>query len=106
MIDDAVFRAITIEQLVDLASVIKAVLACELLDQRSGKRITWDVVNLYHINGHLVKPLTARDRCSYVELVANKPQPPIWCRYTYTLYTKAQDCDVLQVCITFLGCTV
>ena len=32
----------------------------------------------YHICGHFVKPLTTRDRCSWVELVATGPQSPTW----------------------------
>ena len=32
----------------------------------------------YHICGHFVKPLTTRDRCSWVELVATGPQKPTW----------------------------
>jgi len=41
-------------------------------------RITWQNANLYHINDNFVMPLTCKDQCSFVELVAESPQKPRW----------------------------
>lgn len=35
-------------------------------------------INLYSVVDHIIKPATQLCRCSYVELVANSPQPPEW----------------------------
>merc|ERR1719491_2018446 len=35
-------------------------------------------VNLYDLNKYLIMPDTAKDRCSYVEMVAKGPQPADW----------------------------
>eukprot|EP00657_Telonema_sp_P-1_P007576 TRINITY_DN27583_c0_g1_i1.p1 TRINITY_DN27583_c0_g1~~TRINITY_DN27583_c0_g1_i1.p1 ORF type:complete len:128 (+),score=18.15 TRINITY_DN27583_c0_g1_i1:198-581(+) len=33
---------------------------------------------MYHICNHVVKPLTADDKCSWVEMVAQGTQKPMW----------------------------
>eukprot|EP00439_Symbiodinium_sp_Y106_P082361 s337_g21.t1 len=41
-----------------------------------GSPLRWLDVNMYHICQHFVLPLTRRESCSYVELVASDLQPP------------------------------
>ncbi|CAE8626046.1 unnamed protein product, partial [Polarella glacialis] len=73
-------RAIHLGQLEELAELLKEVLSkADLRDSHSSDaRITWQCVNLYHINDHVVMPLTRPARCSFVELVASGPQKPVW----------------------------
>jgi len=35
-------------------------------------------INLYQVCENLIKPATAERKCSFVELIANAPQPPRW----------------------------
>ncbi|CAJ1377812.1 unnamed protein product [Effrenium voratum] len=63
-------RAITLAQIQELASYVEELAALQVFD--------WEEVNLYTICKALVKPLTLRFRCSFVELVAAGPQEPLW----------------------------
>jgi len=75
-------RGITIHQLSFLGSFVKEVLdTVEIRDPHPGSnadRITWRNVNLYHINDLFVVPLTDQFECSFVELLADGPQDPLW----------------------------
>ena len=77
-------RAMTLQQL-DLLSEF----ATQELDQRQimdtneysatrGERITLDILNMYHMCDYFVKRLTRAFQCSFMELVADGPQPPLW----------------------------
>jgi len=41
-------------------------------------RLTPETVNLYHLTELLIEPATRGRRCSFVELIAEGPQPPEW----------------------------
>ncbi len=77
-------RAVTLGQLLDLGELVeRALAACEVIDDdphssTRGKRITWETVNMYHINRHFVLALTQKYQCSFVDLVASGAQPPRW----------------------------
>ena len=78
-------RATTIGQLRSLATLIQWVLErCELIDNNSysatnGQRIVWEIANMYHICDEIIMPLTARPcECSWVEMVADHAQEPVW----------------------------
>jgi len=77
-------RAIAIKQLKGLGQLVERVLRdCEILDedQRSvtkGARIAWEEATMYHICTHFVEPLTEPHKCSFVELVADRAQRPMW----------------------------
>ena len=78
-------RATTIGQLRSLATLIQWVLErCELIDNNSysatnGQRIVWEIANMYHICDEIIMPLTARPcECSWVEMVAEHAQEPVW----------------------------
>ena len=77
-------RAVTIHQLNLLATIVKLmVMKRTLIDgnkysKNFKERITWINVNMYHICTHAVKPLSAKDRCSWIELVASGAQKPTW----------------------------
>ena len=43
-----------------------------------GQALTSSCVNLYHLVDLLVKPATASRDCSFVELMAEGPQPCKW----------------------------
>jgi hypothetical protein len=45
---------------------------------RKGKRITAETLDLYTLVKRVIKPATADQRCSFVELKAAGPQPPVW----------------------------
>lgn len=83
-IQDAAERAITQQQLTRLAGFLFYVLQeAEIRDDEPqsatyNQRISWDIINMYHINQHFVKPLTKQAQCSYVELVADGPQQCVW----------------------------
>lgn len=77
-------RAMRLQQLLDLGGFIESVLqAVDVKDPNPNPefnvgRITWENVNLYHINDLFVMPLTEADKCSFMEMVATKPQDPLW----------------------------
>lgn len=66
------------EQLQELARYVHQVAEACYLTDASGSVLASSAVNLYSINDALVKPLTQPFQCSWVELVAKKPQPPSW----------------------------
>jgi len=70
----------TLAQLKELAEVVElAVGVVEIVDEHTGSRITWDTVNMYHVDPHFVRALTLRFKSSFCELVAKKgPQPGQW----------------------------
>mmetsp|Transcript_41542 Transcript_41542/g.74625 ORF Transcript_41542/g.74625 Transcript_41542/m.74625 type:complete len:1073 (-) Transcript_41542:31-3249(-) len=47
--------------------------------QPSTKSISFDALNLYHVDSWLIWPATEGSRCSFVELVAEQAQPAVWC---------------------------
>eukprot|EP00927_Polykrikos_kofoidii_P079088 TRINITY_DN75877_c0_g1_i1.p1 TRINITY_DN75877_c0_g1~~TRINITY_DN75877_c0_g1_i1.p1 ORF type:complete len:805 (-),score=136.64 TRINITY_DN75877_c0_g1_i1:45-2348(-) len=74
-------RGINLQQLMEFGILAQRVLSKVVLRDTYSNgtpRIVWETANLYHLNEHFVKPLTARFRCSFVELVASKPQIPRW----------------------------
>ena len=76
-IPDCAERAVTLEQLQELASYVQEVSEADFLKNR-GTTVTSDAVNLYVINDAFVMPLTQQFKCSWVELVATGPQLPRW----------------------------
>ena len=44
----------------------------------NGQRIVMEIVNMYHLCEHFVKPITKPFQCSWVELVAMEEQRPQW----------------------------
>ena len=72
-------RGITVRQLHLLSELISAVLeATVLIDKFRKLPITQKSVNMYNICAHFVMPLTADERCSFVELVEDEVKPPQW----------------------------
>ena len=78
-------RAVTLGQLQCLARLAVWVLGeCELIDDNKysatvGRRIVWDITNMYHLCTHIVMPLTCKPwACSWVEMVAVQAQKPVW----------------------------
>lgn len=72
-------RAISLAQLDVVGESIQDILITDhVWDARTKSRLTWDGVNLYHIQEHLVLPLTKSHRCSFVEVMATGPQSTRW----------------------------
>eukprot|EP00434_Breviolum_minutum_P020137 symbB.v1.2.017757.t1/scaffold1389.1/size122275/6 len=73
-------RAIVLEQLNDLMSVIKLRLDQETLMSTGPRptRLSYHSCNLYDTMEHFIKPATEEKQCSYVELVASGPQLAQW----------------------------
>lgn len=71
-------RGITLRQILDLGQLVRQVVTSAIIHGAHRARVSWDDVNMYHINENVVMPLTARFPCSWVELVALGPQPPLW----------------------------
>lgn len=72
-------RGITLHQLESLVDLFQRVVEhWPIEDSYNGQRVTWKRGNLYHLCENILKPLTARDQCSWVELVASGAQDPLW----------------------------
>lgn len=72
-------RAITLEQVNELTDLVDDVLQGVVAqDPRNYQRITFENVNLYHMNELFVLRLTEADVCSFVELICEGPQDPTW----------------------------
>lgn len=72
-------RAITLAQLRSLYELVQQVVPLyEIVDAFSKEKVSLESANLYHLNDHFVKPLSATFQCSFVELVAKGPQAPKW----------------------------
>lgn len=81
-------RGLFLHQLFALAKLIKEVLEkCPLQsDSASGPSrvaeggdcLTWITIDMYQCSKHFLQPLTIRFQCSFVELIAEKPQVPQW----------------------------
>ena len=85
IIENGEDRAVTIHQLNLLATIVKLIVTKQTLidsnkySKNFNEQITWINVNMYHICTHAVKPLSAKDKCSWVELVASGgAQKPTW----------------------------
>jgi len=69
--------------------------------QQDGVRLTIRTVNLYQVVDNVIKPATRRRRCSFVELIADEAQPPLWfvshwwgeavCRFVLVVQQHAKD---------------
>jgi len=77
-IGEAELRGISLEQINELSRFLQMCLTRANIRDKNDLRVHWNNVNLYHIDFHVVKPLTLPYRCSFVELVATVPQPPVW----------------------------
>eukprot|EP00929_Paragymnodinium_shiwhaense_P048027 TRINITY_DN24348_c0_g1_i1.p1 TRINITY_DN24348_c0_g1~~TRINITY_DN24348_c0_g1_i1.p1 ORF type:complete len:1160 (-),score=239.75 TRINITY_DN24348_c0_g1_i1:122-3601(-) len=83
-VNDTHQRAITGRQLTELSEHTQTLLeTIEVMDpntkmEENVGQITWQNVNLYHLNDLVVKPLTKAYPCSWVELIAGGPQRPVW----------------------------
>jgi len=83
-IQETEHRAIQLQQMNVLAGFVRMVLgSCEILDENPysamrGERVMYHNVNMYHMCDHFIKPLTDRFKCSFVDLVAQSSQPPLW----------------------------
>jgi hypothetical protein len=76
-------RGIRLNQINSLAALVTNItqafsLPIDKFDKRRISEVTWDNITMYYINTHVVKPLTKEFRCSFVELVATRPQAPRW----------------------------
>lgn len=71
-------RAIQLRQLGFVLACIRCGCNQHGWSDAEGRRLTWKMVNLYHLVNLLVKPATASRECSFVELVAEGPQPCKW----------------------------
>lgn len=108
-------RAIKLSQLNELAALVHQVFTKEeYLDHFSEKVITWDTVNLYHINEHQVLPLTYRFQSSFVDLIADDEQKPVWFishwwgtpfKETVALMNWHARCRKLGITTTYWICT-
>eukprot|EP00978_Attheya_sp_CCMP212_P013376 scaffold33679_cov57-Attheya_sp.AAC.1 len=76
------YRGITLRQLKEL--IVHIVFYCRIDKWKStdpsqhAKLLKPEEVTLYDVVQYLVKPLTEKRRCSYVELIADMPQKPLW----------------------------
>jgi hypothetical protein len=78
-IADAHHRGLSIAQLEQLGNFITEVLKTYVThDKLSGKIVTPQNINLYHICDLFIKPLSENDECSFVEIIAPKTQEPSW----------------------------
>lgn len=79
-IPETELRGITLEQITNLASLVRQVVTKVSIPDpfTSLARVTWLIVNMYHIDPNFVQPLTKPFKCSFVELVASASQPPRW----------------------------
>jgi hypothetical protein len=75
-------RGITVPQLEEAFAE-----ACERCDSErwvftsgphKGERVAPATIDLYTLAERLIKPATAERRCSFVEMKATGPQPPVW----------------------------
>ena len=83
--DNPQSRAISIHQLEVLGRLIKKVLRTTYYPKKvpDGKdkwrtvgQLTKINISMYEINNLFIKPLTLANKCSYVEMIASKPQDP------------------------------
>ena len=83
--DNPQSRAISIHQLEVLGRLIKKVLRTTYYPKKvpDGKdkwrtvgQLTKINISMYEINNLFIKPLTLANNCSYVEVIASKPQDP------------------------------
>ena len=49
-----------------------------VIDAKRGERLTPKTVTLYDLCDHMIVPDTCQRSCSYVELIADRKQPPDW----------------------------
>lgn len=75
-------RGITLQQLKALSELVQQVLESIKVEDPNPSTdlgiITHDNCNLYHLNELFVLRLTAKEVCSFVELVMDAPQDPVW----------------------------
>eukprot|EP00931_Biecheleriopsis_adriatica_P060368 TRINITY_DN36250_c0_g1_i1.p1 TRINITY_DN36250_c0_g1~~TRINITY_DN36250_c0_g1_i1.p1 ORF type:complete len:438 (-),score=97.43 TRINITY_DN36250_c0_g1_i1:150-1463(-) len=108
-------RAIRLLQLNGLAALVLKVFTEQDIEDKFSKEVaTWDTVNLYLINEHVVLPLTDRFKCSLVDLVAEGEQRPRWFvshwwgtpfKETIALLNWHAKCRELSVYATYWICT-
>ena len=69
-IENTHMRGLTVEMLEELADIVQKVLETgyTITDKVSGKEVTMDTMNLYHLDEHFIRPLTKAHQCSFVEL--------------------------------------
>ena len=99
MIEKTEERAISLPQLWGLWAAVVAHSASWLsfnMETKEHEPLTKraEEVNLYELNDNWVLPQTAPHKCSYVELVADGPQPPLW--FISHWYTHCPCCRLSQ----------
>ncbi|CAB9530519.1 expressed unknown protein [Seminavis robusta] len=73
------YRAISLRQLKQLvAYILRHCVQNGWRNTLSHQLLQPENLSLYDLVDHLVKPLTVKNQCSYVELVASEPQKPKW----------------------------
>jgi hypothetical protein len=85
-IADTAMRGVTLGQLLELQDFVQDTLRTHDLvesghghDSSSKKRsVTWESLDMYQVRDHFVLPLTRASRSSFVEVVAQNRQPPMW----------------------------
>eukprot|EP00913_Durusdinium_trenchii_P000363 g333.t1 len=81
---------------------------------QQGRALTPEEVNLYHLVDLLVKPATAARECSFVELMAEGPQPCKWfvshwwgepvCDFTACLRQHSKDRNLRKATLYYWVC--
>ena len=92
-IADTARRSMTLAQLNVFAGFVYTVLMDSFINDGNqhsptfDQRVTWGVLTMYHVCTHFIAPLTedvfspqsqCHSSCSFVELVAENPQDPLW----------------------------
>lgn len=82
LVEGAENRAITLPQLQHILQFTAT--SCFRWVDTSSRSATYrqtlsmEMLNLYHLNSWLIMPATKEKKCSMVELLSSKPQPPSW----------------------------
>jgi len=71
------FRAISLQQLRELRTLMQSLCKIGMLKERCGKPLSWTEVNMHHICHQVIKKVIT-DKCSWVEAQATRPQRPTY----------------------------
>jgi len=77
-IDKVEERAMSVNQLLDVVKIINERCHAEAWKDKDSKRLKPSTVTLYDLYKYVIFPNTTKDGCSYVEMIANDPQPADW----------------------------
>ncbi|CAK9041618.1 E3 ubiquitin-protein ligase TRIM71 [Durusdinium trenchii] len=107
-------RAIELKQLLFVLACIRCGCLQHSWSDQQGRALTPEEVNLYHLVDLLVKPATAARECSFVELMAEGPQPCKWfvshwwgepvCDFTACLRQHSKDRNLRKATLYYWVC--